>query len=213
MDHASFALKQHLLVLHQAGIRHLLAAPAATEPAGPAITPDPSASAAQGRDRSGDPAGPAGSDRPVSASVLAQLPWAGLLAKVPQGVQSIWTYEGLGQDLTGQPSAERRKTLGRLLAAVRLPKGFVGFFPYCLPVGNALVQHQDVFLEAISRLSPASVVLFGESEDHPLLRLRSALDNSTVLLQVSSLDALSRMNDALLQAEADILRTSIFQGP
>lgn len=162
-------------------------------------------SAEQGRPASARPAGP------MTASVLAQQPWAGLLAKLPQGVQSVWTYEGLGQDLTGQPSAERRKTLGRLLAAVRLPKGFVGFFPYCLPSGNALAQHQDVFLEAISRLNPASVVIFGESEDHPLLRLLSGVGTAIVLLQVSSLDVLSRMSDADLQADADALRISIFQ--
>lgn len=207
MDHASFALKQHLLVLHQAGIRHLLAAPAAPEPARPAMLHDPAVSAEQGRGTSARPGGQ------VSASVLEQQPWAGLLAKVPQGVQSVWTYEGLGQDLTGQPSAERRKTLGRLLAAVRLPKGFVGFFPYCLPSGNALAQHQDVFLEALTRLNPASVVIFGGSGDHPLLRLLSVVAPATVLIQVSSLDVLSGMSDALLQAEADALRTSIFQGP
>lgn len=213
MDHASFALKQHLLVLHQAGIRHLLASSSAPEHDGPAITPDPSTSAGQGDTRSGNPDGSGEFGGPVPASVLAQQPWAGLLAKVPQGVQSVWTYEGLGQDLTGQPSEERRKTLGRLLAAARLPKGFVGFFPYCLPSGNVPAQHQDVFLDAISRLNPASVVLFGESEVHPLHRLLSGVAIPTVLLQLPSLDVFSRMSDAELQAEADTLRTSIFQGP
>lgn len=203
MDHASFALKQHLLVLHQAGIRHLLAAPVAPESAGPAVPLIPAGAAGQSS------AGDAGA---VSPSVLGQQPWAGFLGKMPQGAQSVWTYEGLGQDLTGQPSAERRKTLGRLLAAVRLPKGFVGFFPYCLPSGGTLAQHQDVFFEAMSRLNPSSVVLFDESQDHPLSVSFSGSGNSTVLLQVSSLDVLSRMSDADLQAEADALRTSIFQG-
>ncbi|KAF0232634.1 MAG: hypothetical protein FD177_2334 [Desulfovibrionaceae bacterium] len=189
MDHASFALRQHLLVLHQAGIRHLLAAPAAPECVDTAKTCHP------------------------AGSVLDQQPWAGFLAKMPQGVQSVWTYEGLGQDFSGQPSAERRRTLGRLLASVRLPKGFVGFFPYCLPSGNALVQHQDVFLEALSHVNPSSVVLFADSQDTSLSRLLSGMDTSTVLLQVSSLDVLSRMSDDELNSEAATLRTSIFQGP
>lgn len=204
MDHASFALKQHLLVLHQAGIRHLLAAPVAPVSAGSAVLPDPAGCGVQAR------TGDVGAAAP---SVLGQQPWAGFLSKMPQGAQSVWTYEGLGQDLTGQPSAERRKTLGRLLAAVRLPKGFVGFFPYCLPSGGSLAQHQDVFLEAVSRLNPSSVVLFDESQDHPLSLSFSGSDCSTVLLRVSSLEVISGMSDDELQAEADALRTFIFPGP
>lgn len=204
MDHASFALRQHLLVLHQAGIRHLLAAPAAPECVDSAKMCHPAGSAGQAS---------AGHAVSSSASVLDQQPWAGFLAKMPQGVQSVWTYEGLGQDLSGQPSAERRRTLGRLLSSVRLPKGFVGFFPYCLPSGNALVQHQDVFLEALSHVNPSSVVLFADSQDTSLSRLLSGMDTSTVLLQVSSLDVLSRMSDDELNSEAATLRTSIFQGP
>lgn len=202
MDHASFALRQHLLVLHQAGIRHLLAAPVAPECVDPPKACHPAGSAGQA---------PAG--RAVSSSVLDQQPWAGFLAKIAQGAQSVWTYEGLGQDLTGQPSPERRRTLGRLLSAVRLPKGFVGFFPYCLPSGNALAQHQDIFLEALSRLNPSSVVLFADSQDSPLARLFSGIDTSTVLLQVSSLDVFSRMSDDELHTQAATLRSSIFQGP
>lgn len=202
MDHASFALKQHLLVLHQAGIRHLLAVPVAPDRAGPVPSNAPADSPAPVR---------AESNR-AAASVLGQEPWAGFLAKMPQGAQSVWTYEGLGQDLTGQPSAERRKTLGRILAAVRLPKGFVGFFPYCLPSDNATVLHQDAFWDAVTRLRPASVVLFSDSQDDPLARTYSGSGISTVLLQVSSLDVFARMTDDELHVEASALRTSIFPG-
>jgi hypothetical protein len=135
---------------------------------------------------------------------------------MPQGAQSVWTYEGLGQDLTGQPSAERRKTLGRLLAAARLPKGFVGFLPYCLASDTALVQHHDVFWEAVSRIRPVSVVLFSDAQDDPLARTYpgsgSGSDSSAVLLQISSLDVFSGMTDDELHVEASALRTSIFPG-
>lgn len=207
MDHASFALKQHLLVLHQAGIRHLLAVPVAPVRAG---TVSPTAPATAPAD-SPVPVR-AEANRAAATSVLGQEPWAGFLAKMPQGAQSVWTYEGLGQDLTGQPSAERRKTLGRLLAAVRLPKGFVGFFPYCLPSESATVYHQDVFWDAVTRLRPASVVLFSDSQDDPLARTYSGSEISTALFQVSFLDVFSRMTDDELHVEASALRTSIFPG-
>jgi len=211
MDHASFALKQHLLVLHQAGIRHLLAMPDAPERAGSATASATATAPADTPDSS-----PADTGQTDAASLLGQEPWAGFLAKVPQGAQSVWTYEGLGQDLTGQPSADRRKTLGRLLAAARLPKGFVGFFPYCLPSDDAAVHHQGVFWDAVSRLKPSSVVLFSDSQDDPLARTYSSTGfgpgSSTVLLQISSLDVLSQMTDDELHVEASALRTSIFPG-
>jgi hypothetical protein len=204
MDHASFALRQHLLVLHQAGIRHLLAAPVAPHCTESSAPYNPAVSAGQAR---------AGHDVTSSASVLDQQPWAGFLAKMPQGAQSVWTYAGLGQDLTGQPSSERRRTLGRLLAAVRLPKGFVGFFPYCLPSGSALEQHHDVFFEMVSRVNPSSIILFVDAQDNPVSRSFSCLGDSLALLQVSSLDVLSRMSDDELHAQAATLRSSIFQDP
>ncbi|MFP5221503.1 MAG: hypothetical protein ACLGSA_04380 [Acidobacteriota bacterium] len=205
MDHASFALKQHLLVLHQAGIRHLLPGAAPEAVSAPVCANHPATDAATGAGKSAD-------CEPAGDSVLNRHPWAGFLEKFPQGARSLWTYEGLGQDLTGQPSAERRRILGRILAAVRLPKGFVGFFPYCLPSGSSLALHLDVFQEALSRLNPTSVVLFRDPPAHSSSQPLNGLEVD-VLLQYPSLESFSRMNDTELQAVAETLRTTIFQGP
>jgi hypothetical protein len=184
MDHAPFALKQHLLVLHQAGIRHLL-------PASEAV--------------------------PVP-SLLSKEPWKGLLAKLPPGASSLWTYDALGQDFTAEPSSARRDILRRLINQLNLPKGFVGFFPFTLPAKDAQQPTQpfyDHFLEALCRVAPASVVIFSDDSCHALSP--SIVDHAKeqgmqiAVRCVGSLESFMKCTDSDFTARAASLKALLFQ--
>lgn len=182
MDHASFALRQQFVVLHQAGIRHLLPGPEASAP-----------------------------------DILSEEPWPALLEKIPQGAASIWTYEGLGQDLTGKPSAERRGMLGKLLGLMRLPKGYVGFLPFSLPGGSVQRLMIDHFMQALSLLHPSSVVYFGVEGGCPFQSSFGRPESSSALgctLQLlPDLSVLLQMNEADLLSVSENLKSSIFRAP
>jgi hypothetical protein len=108
-------------------------------------------------------------DAACGPDILAKEPWPALLAKLPPSPKTIWTYPDLGQDLTGQASRERSGLWRRLIPALELPKGFVGFLPHCLPGDAAVADCSDHFLLAVSRLSPAVVVIFDENPGNALL--------------------------------------------
>lgn len=106
---------------------------------------------------------------PAGPDLLAQDPWPALLAKLPPSPRAIWTYPALGLDLTGQSSKARGDLWRRLIPSVQLPKGFVGFLPYCLPRDGVLQDCTDHFLTAVATLSPAAVVVFDDDPANALL--------------------------------------------
>jgi len=100
-------------------------------------------------------------DPPMDA-LIWEPPWSNFISKLPVTAQSIWAYPDLFYDLTGKASQERGFLWRTMIRFMNLPKGFVGFFPYTLPVGNKFVTHMDQFSKVIFSYSPTSIIIFGD---------------------------------------------------
>ena len=92
-------------------------------------------------------------------------PWQDLWRrhKIPPRPLVVWTYPGLGEDLTGHPDAGRRRVMRSILEGLAHPSGTHVFWPHRLPgEGDAA----PVFWSAVGMLSPRAVMVLGsESRD------------------------------------------------
>ena len=70
---------------------------------------------------------------PVPIDPLAAEPWQRVMSRVPSTASIVWTYAELGDDLLAAPNKERGQLWRRIIAALRLPPGTVGFVPFTLP--------------------------------------------------------------------------------
>ncbi len=70
----------------------------------------------------------------------------------------VWTYAGLGEDLTGTASKERRTVMAHILKGLGHPRGTHGFWPYELP-GTG--PEPDIFWSALSLAGTRAVLVFG----------------------------------------------------
>ncbi|MDR2123972.1 MAG: hypothetical protein LBP38_03185 [Desulfovibrio sp.] len=137
--------------------------------------------AADEADAGGDSAAPAAGVREVavnftSASFAAgalptaaqfSAPWRALLEKT-QPAPLVWTYEELGCDLQGTPSAQRSHCLKALIAELRLPRGSSAFWPLCLPspaAGTGTAAGADEVKNAVREGEVLSARTAGEGVD------------------------------------------------
>ncbi len=70
----------------------------------------------------------------------------------------VWTYAGLGEDLTGTASTERRAVMAHILKGLGHPRGTHGFWPYVLP---GTEPEPDIFWSALSMAGTRAVLVFG----------------------------------------------------
>ena len=191
MDDAPFSLSEPLVVLHQAGIRHVL--------------PGPEVS--------------------LAPSLLSSEPWPQVLAKLPPRPACLWTYGELGSDLTGQSNPERGNLWRTLLKHLELPRGFVGFLPYCLPKDGGQELCLDHFGEALSAVCPQTVLLFDDDPANPLAHAFKAFPASphspdaqgqprpaVTLVVAPSPKALLELSPQELQAVAAGLKVRLYPG-
>lgn len=144
MDDLSFGLSEPARILRATGVRHLFP----VNPSTPGDNANPGVSAL--------------ASQPVDcASLLLEDPWPGFLAKVPPNPRSLWTYWDLGADFSGASDPRRANMLRRLLGALELPKGFVGFWPCTVLEQSGLGGRPQAFLAGLHRIRPVSLVVFG----------------------------------------------------
>lgn len=130
-----------------------------------ASPPAPAVMTGQGREPAEGPS-PASQTRP-RASKMPPVPfspeWEALWHQMAVGSPrplAVWTYPELGTDLRGDASADRRRVLQELIAALKMPRGSHAFWPYALPPENTPAV--DMFLSGLARFRPASVLLMGD---------------------------------------------------
>ena len=72
----------------------------------------------------------------------------------------LWTYAGLGDDLTGTPDDVRRQVIVRMLMELRHPGGTHVFWPCALP-GERPEDGPALFWSGVRLLNPRVLLLFG----------------------------------------------------
>lgn len=72
----------------------------------------------------------------------------------------LWTYAGLGEDLTGRPDEVRRQVIVRMLMELRHPGGTHVFWP-CGLVGEKPEDGPALFWSGVKLLNPRVLLLFG----------------------------------------------------
>lgn len=97
---------------------------------------------------------------PTSASLPE--PWAGLVASVGSPLRCVWTYAELALDLGPSPCSARRTLWRNMLTQLAWPKNSVLFMPYAVSRDEKCEERCAHFWEAVRRLKPKCVVVFGK---------------------------------------------------
>jgi len=141
--------------------------------------------------------------------------WDSILAKLPPSPRVILTYRQLGSDLTGAGDSERSALWRRLFALLGLPKGTLGFLPYCFDDCPSSLDHVETFFQHLSSISPAIVLIFDSCENHPLLhghsRFPSTLNSPIRFKRYPSVDALMGMDETSFKAFSASLLTDLMR--
>lgn len=102
-------------------------------------------------------------------------PWPALFAKAPPAPRLVLTYDGLGDDMTGNPDPRRGPMWRSLLGTCGLAgKGLVAFWPLRLPREEDPDYSLAVFLSGLRLLRPALLAVFGQEPAKRLGRLPEA---------------------------------------
>ncbi len=92
------------------------------------------------------------------------LPWQELLQKTP-AASVVWTYFSLGDDLSGNPNAERRNFMRKLLTDLGHPRGTHSFWPAALPDNNIdqNIASAQIFWSGVQLIKARAVVAMGQA--------------------------------------------------
>ena len=130
------------------------------------------------RARPAQSATPRKADVPAAASRVAEAPllatpgalpveawpasWLALKNRRPLPARPLvlWTYAGLGEDLTGAPDETRRRVIVRMLMELRHPGGTHVFWP-CGLAGEKPEDGPALFWSGVKLLNPRVLLLFG----------------------------------------------------
>ncbi len=90
-------------------------------------------------------------------------PWNTLASRITPRLQIFWTYSQLGQDLSGQADAARRKLFQSLIGYMGLPKGAISFWPCTSWDGSRFENRPDVFWKGVQSYGVKFVACFGDN--------------------------------------------------
>ena len=90
----------------------------------------------------------------------------------------LWSYAGLGDDLTGTPDQARRQVIVRMLTELRHPGGTHVFWPFDMSGTPALPKAADgeeasLFWSGVRLLDPRVLLLFGSDTRDALMMPRT----------------------------------------
>lgn len=126
-------------------------------------TPDPVIKNAQGIKQN-----PQGKNE-VSALKPKALPlhewpkvWKELLTS-KNSAKVIWTYTGLGDDISGQGIPERKELIRRLIKELAFPAGTHAFWPLSLPMHEDQELNTQIFWSSAQMLEARAIVIMGST--------------------------------------------------
>ena len=79
---------------------------------------------------------------------------------LPQRPLVLWSYAGLGEDLSGAPDEARKRVIVRMLTELKHPVGTHVFWPFEL-TGDEPPSGASLFWSGVKLLNPRVVLLFG----------------------------------------------------
>ncbi len=85
--------------------------------------------------------------------------WKTCFFNAPKSPRILWSYEELGQDLSGDPNYKHKDLLQQLLKDMSLPKGSHAFWPLQMfPNTTTPEENARIFISGIKLISPEWVV-------------------------------------------------------
>ena len=143
-------------------------------------------------------------------------PWDVILSKAPPSPRFVFTYLGLGNDLTAVPVAERRAQLVALLDRLAFPKGTIAYVPTDLP-NHAPHEVSNFFWACVAQLCPQTIACFGSDAFSALAPLATRADThwftrNIRLLRLSDLAELSQ-EPPLFDAAVELLKKRLARCP
>lgn len=123
----------------------------------------------------------------------------------------LWTYAGLGDDLTGTPDEARRRVVVRMLTALNHPAGTHVFWPFALS-GDTSSPEASLFWSGVKMLDPRVILLFG-SDTRDALEMPKTLKPfgqarvyGRLIVQLPRPQALAEDDAAFRQVQAFLAR-------
>ena len=123
----------------------------------------------------------------------------------------LWTYTGLGDDLTGTPDEARRRVVVRMLTELKHPAGTHVFWPYALE-GETPLPEASLFWSGVKMLDPRVLLLFG-SDTRDALDMPRTLKpfgqlrlHGRLIIQLPRPQALAEDEAAFRQVQAFLAR-------
>lgn len=179
----------------------------------------PPVSAAQAQSRPASPAQPRPSAQTLLATPGALPPerwpaaWQALKNRrpLPSRPLVLWTYAGLGDDLTAAPDEARRRVVVRMLTELKHPAGTHVFWPFAL-TGEASSPEASLFWSGVKMLDPRVLLLFG-SDTRDALDMPKTLKpfgqlrlHGRLIIQLPRPQALAEDEAAFRQVQAFLAR-------
>lgn len=127
----------------------------------------------------------------------------------------LWTYAGLGEDLTGTPDEARRQVIVRMLMELRHPGGTHVFWP-CGLTGESREDGSALFWSGVKLLNPRVLLLFGSDARDILAMPRTLLPfcqervNGRLVIQLPMPQALAGDEPSFKRALAFLSRLLSF---
>jgi len=88
--------------------------------------------------------------------------WKELLTN-KNSAKVIWTYNGLGNDISGQGNPERKELVRTIIKELAFPAGTHAFWPLSLPLHEEQEMNTQIFWGAAERLEARAVVIMGST--------------------------------------------------
>lgn len=127
----------------------------------------------------------------------------------------LWTYAGLGEDLTGTPDETRRQVIVRMLMELRHPGGTHVFWP-CGLQGEQPGDGPDLFWSGVKLLNPRVLLLFGSDARDVLSMPKTLLPfcqervNGRLVIQLPRPQSLAADEASFRRAQAFLARLLSF---
>lgn len=123
----------------------------------------------------------------------------------------LWTYAGLGEDLSGTPNEERKRVIVRMLMELRHPAGTHVFWPFAL-AGEGFSPEGSLFWSGVKLLNPRVLLLFGSDTRDALAMPKTLLPfcqdrvNGRLVIQLPRPQALAADEASFQRAQAFLAR-------
>jgi hypothetical protein len=135
------------LILHQAGIRHLL-------------PPDDGPAPASDQQAKEMPV-PEMQEQYEAAEQGYPPPWSTVWSTLSPPYTMVWTYWQLSEDLGPSPDQQRRTLFKTILTSLCWPRGSVAFWPLTSYAPPDHTPRLDIFWSGVSALQAQMIVVFG----------------------------------------------------